>query len=945
MRFKKFLALLSFILLAVLLVSCNGTEEPKKDDPIEKTIEGITLNDKTVTYDGNNHSIEISGNLPAGGSVTYENNNKSEPGTYTVKAEIKAEGYKTLKLTATLTINKAVFSGITFTDKTVDYNGHQQTILIDGAVPGGANVSYTTNTYVEVGTYEVTVTISKHGYETLVLTATLTIRPYGDEVFTGITFENKVVTYDGLEHAIFISGGLPEGATVTYSSTTPCITNKATEVGTYTITAVIEKTGYQTLTLQADLIITPSGNLTFDNATFDDLTVEYDSFEHEIIVEGVLPEGTNIVYTSDVEGVTNSASEVGVYNVTATLSKTGYETKVLQAKLKIKAVDKQRAIFVNEGVIYFANGLDKEYLYSINGGTIARVNKDEASYFTMHNNQMHYVSNSLISSSIKSFDGTDAQSLYRVKAEYLFSDGVNLYYALNPLIGDKGIYKLQVDAENPVLTRVFIGKATHLTLVDNDIYFINGEDDKIYKINKNLVEGIPTLVVDQKVTEMIYYNGSLYYTANNLLGNYLERYILASDTKVKLTTDNAKYLVEVDGYIYYSNVDILTSNVFGKGLYRVKANILSNTNSPGELVYETTYNVSSLYKQDNNTLLFYRIEDKHLLSINLTTSVVTDLLEGYVPPTYESLQLNPKYETNVWNNRVYYINNFDEGKLYYYNTKTNAVVKVTANPVKSFSIIGNYLYYNEITWFVNNDMFMINLKTGGEAQLVTNNDGRDMVIHNGHLYYVKANATGVGTQINSINLNGFIEREYPEEPELMKNAYNLAIYNGKLYYITGASTTSGNIMIVDINPDGSLGTPQKVSDEKTTYFQFVGNEIYFRRLYGIGNARKALSKMNLDGTGMVDLITSIDPVAFLVYDGFIYYTNVTTLGPKNGIYKVGMDGLNPELIYENDSNGTGLAVEMQIVGNYLYYYSVSEAQGDRKLHRLNLTTYLSEIIE
>lgn len=66
--------------------------------------------------------------------------------------------------------------------------------------------------------------------------------------FTGITFNDVTVTYDGEEHAVTCSG-VPSNATVTYSN------NKATEVGVYNATAVISMDGYNTLTLNAKLTI------------------------------------------------------------------------------------------------------------------------------------------------------------------------------------------------------------------------------------------------------------------------------------------------------------------------------------------------------------------------------------------------------------------------------------------------------------------------------------------------------------------------------------------------------------------------------------------------------------------------------------------------------------------------------------------------------------------
>jgi hypothetical protein len=937
---KIILALLVLVLFT--LVGCVDNQPPI-DTPEKKEITNVSMSNKSVVYDGNEHSILVEGTLPEGVTVVYGNNGKTDVGTYTITAVLSGEEYKTKNLSATLTITNRMITGITFSDKTVNYDGNLHKIEISGTLPSGVTVVYTSNTTgvtnaaSEVGTYEVTATLSGVGYETLVLTADLEIKPFGEPVFTGITFTNKTVVYDGNEHTIEISGALPEGALVVYSSTTQGITNKATQVGTYNVTATITKSGYQTLTIQAVLTITASETQTFQNITFDDLSIEYDSFEHTIVISGVLPEDTDVVYSSDVDGVTNKASEVGVYNVSVTISKDGYETLNLTAKLTIKAKDKERFVYYYQNNIYFNNGLDDENLYMYNDEGLTKVNNDEAKYMIIHNGSMFYVSQGIISTSIKNFDGTKSDTVFSVNGEYLISDGSNLYYAVNPLFGDAGIYKLNIDGEEPVSTKVFTGRTKHLTLVGNDIYFANGNDDyKLYKINKNQINGVATLVHDVKIKELVHHEGSLYFTVNNLLGDYLARYVISSSTMIKLTSDNAKYLAIAGEYVYYSNVDIINSSVFGKGLYRVALNGLVDKNLPGELVYETEYNVSSLYAQDSETILFYRLSDKHLLSIDTTTKNVTDLMESFESPVEDSPQLLSKFESFVWNHRVYYINNYVDGALFYYDTKTNETIRVTASAVKSFSILGDYLFFNQISWLINNDIYMINLRTGGLPEKISSNDGRDMVLYNGFLYYVKENAAGVGTAITRLSLDG----SNTEVDVYAYNSHNLTIQDGKLYFIKGAGVDE--IWRADLLSNGDLANITRVGTDKTDWFILVGNQIYYR---AVGTINKTLSKANLDGSNKVNVITGYDPISFIIKDGYIYFTNDTAFSPKDGLYRANLDGSNIQLLYENTSSNDGFAMEMNIVGNYLYFYSKSDLNGDFKFRRINLTTLAVEVIE
>ena len=69
-----------------------------------------------------------------------------------------------------------------------------------------------------------------------------------DSIFDGISFNDATFNYNASEHAISISGTLPDGADVIYTN------NSATEEGTYNATATLKK-GSITKTLNATLKI------------------------------------------------------------------------------------------------------------------------------------------------------------------------------------------------------------------------------------------------------------------------------------------------------------------------------------------------------------------------------------------------------------------------------------------------------------------------------------------------------------------------------------------------------------------------------------------------------------------------------------------------------------------------------------------------------------------
>ncbi|MBE6606258.1 MAG: hypothetical protein E7635_04405 [Ruminococcaceae bacterium] len=92
--------------------------------------------------------------------------------------------------------------------------------------------------------------------------------------FDGLSFNNATYTYDGTEKSIIVNG-VPSGATVTYTSNDTS-ENKATNAGTYNITATVQKAGFNDWTATKTLIIKPKAlsvsGLAAPNKTYDSTT-------------------------------------------------------------------------------------------------------------------------------------------------------------------------------------------------------------------------------------------------------------------------------------------------------------------------------------------------------------------------------------------------------------------------------------------------------------------------------------------------------------------------------------------------------------------------------------------------------------------------------------------------------------------------------------------------
>ena len=306
-----------FLTLLLALTGCVSTGEeslpPSSEndstpsEPTYKDFENVFFDSKTLIYDGEFHILDEVRGAPEGTQITYTGRETYiDVGTYTSSALLTKEGYNNKTLTATLTINKASFENITFSDGTFEYDGLAHSIYVSGA-PSFATVAYSNNGKTNVGTYIVTATIKATNYETMTKTASLRI--IGKQI-TGVTFEDKEFRYDGNSHSLAISGELPIGVSVAYSN------NKKTDSGSYTVTAELSGAGYESLTLTATLTITPI-ELT-DSGYFYSRTYIYDGQNHSVYVDDA-PLGVTITYKCLNASGTNTFKNVGVYEIEATV--------------------------------------------------------------------------------------------------------------------------------------------------------------------------------------------------------------------------------------------------------------------------------------------------------------------------------------------------------------------------------------------------------------------------------------------------------------------------------------------------------------------------------------------------------------------------------------------------------------------------------------------------
>ena len=221
--------------------------------------------------------------------------------------------------------NLLSFSGIYFESKTINYDGNEHELLINGNIPENANVIYQNNKAINAGVYNAKAIISLEGYNTLELSAVLTINKLDYDMSNAswnFDLENAF-TYDGTEKEVLVTN-LPQGVIVNKYQN-----NKATNAGVYnaSVSFIFDKVNYNTPTIsnlqweikKADII----------GITFKNKTIRYDGTEKEILVSGNLPSGASVTYTN------NRAINEGTYKAIAIISCKNYNTLILNAELKI----------------------------------------------------------------------------------------------------------------------------------------------------------------------------------------------------------------------------------------------------------------------------------------------------------------------------------------------------------------------------------------------------------------------------------------------------------------------------------------------------------------------------------------------------------------------------------------------------------------------------------
>ncbi|MHC5353714.1 MBG domain-containing protein [Myroides sp. LJL115] len=328
----------------------------------------ITFGDPIPTFEyqvkGNlYYDDKISGTL----SITPEINGADTYSILTKDVTLTNESsYDVTRTDGSLIIQKANFIGLSLSDTNFEYTGDTFTLPLQGELPENSNVTYAyfkgdtplSGAPSDVGEYLVIATVTNPNYNSQEYKATLTINPADIEE---IELKGATIDYTGNQIFLKISGensAAIQDNEVTYTYKDDqgnTIAPGPVEVGTYEVTAVIDKTpNYSVWTQTSSLVINP---IEIPGLTFKGVDVGYDGTPKEITVSGLESGDTpTYIYKNSDGNVVDQAINVGVYTVEVTVVRNdNYLPYTAEAILTILPIDAGEIHFENAEFNYDGN--------------------------------------------------------------------------------------------------------------------------------------------------------------------------------------------------------------------------------------------------------------------------------------------------------------------------------------------------------------------------------------------------------------------------------------------------------------------------------------------------------------------------------------------------------------------------------------------------------------
>ncbi|MDO5431200.1 hypothetical protein [Eubacterium sp.] len=247
-------------------------------------------------------------------NTTYTSTKPTMPGHYTVRATFgETTNYNTVTATADFTIREGSYTGLTFEDKTIPYDGKPHSLTVAGTLPQGTTVTYAPQSVTDAGSHTITATISGEGYTTETLEATLTIEAATPAVTITPAAGQEILIGEPVTLNVAVAGISGDTVTgnVTLNDETQALENghaafsyTPADHQAKTLTADYTPESKSNYTAASTSITLTAGKKTREPITLSDQTKTYGDPAYTLTpTGGSLQDGEAYSYTSDNTGV------------------------------------------------------------------------------------------------------------------------------------------------------------------------------------------------------------------------------------------------------------------------------------------------------------------------------------------------------------------------------------------------------------------------------------------------------------------------------------------------------------------------------------------------------------------------------------------------------------------------------------------------------------------
>lgn len=260
-----------------------------------------------------------------------------------------------------------------------------------------------------------------------------------------------------------------------------------------------------------------------------------------------------------------------------------------------------------------------------------------------------------------------------------------------------------------------------------------------------------------------------------------------------------------------------------------------------------------------------------------------------------------------YDDKVYFSNPYDEGKLYVMNSDGSDIKMLSEDTVQSINVYGKYIYYTikDTTQKSTNDSVLGFINTGKNCLCRININGKNRKyldsdpsmnasLVGNYIYYIHYDTENAST-LYRVKIDG------KEKAEVSKNPLNCnSVYNGKIY--SNNIVNNGDPIILSPETNNTItiydGDSYNCVTQDGSYLYFMDCENDYR-----------LVRVDLS-TAKKETIVDERIETFNLYGDVIYY--LTNNEPA--LYKIDSDGNNSQKIMD------GAFSDINITSQYVYFH-------------------------